>query len=569
MKALRRMEYRGYDSAGIATYDEGVISLRKGIGKVAEVNAVLHMDEMGGRMGVGHTRWATHGGVTEANAHPHLSNSGGIALVHNGIIDNYVELKRELEDRGYVFHSQTDTEVIVNLLQSSYEVTKDPRTAMVMVLKRLQGTFAFAAIFPDGTLAAARLHEPLIVGVARDGLFIASDILGFLEQTDRVMYIDNRQFVVMRDGKLLILNFDGALVHQELIRVADEIRDVERGEYVHYTLKEIFDQPRAILKTVDKVHGLAPKAAELIKNAKHVYLTGSGSSFNAALVGKYLFSKFGRVNSETIIASEARFSPHRFDEDSVIVAISQSGESADVLESVAMAKEGGASVVSIVNVPTSSLARVSTLSMNLGCGPEIGVAATKSFTSQLAVLYCLARELSNGALHPSFDVVSAQMSQILQNQSKVIALAERMMAVPDVYILGTGIHYCIAAEASLKIKELAYIHAEALPGGELKHGPLALLDSGSYVVILNPSDSTHRNVLASAHEVRARGAKVIGISDSPSDAYDSWLNIPLTVEEMYPLLEVVPMQLLSYHLAVRRNSNPDYPRNLAKSVTVK
>ncbi len=563
------MEYRGYDSAGIATLQGSSIALRKGIGKVSEVNSLMHLDEMEGEVGVGHTRWATHGGVTEANAHPHLSNSGEIAVVHNGIIDNYLELKQELQAEGYFFHSQTDTEVIVNLLQQSYGKSRDARSAILETVSRLRGTYSFAAVFPDGTLAAARLREPLIVGVARDGLFISSDILGFLEQTDRVIYIDNGQLVVMKAGRLLISDFAGRLVHQELVRVADEIRDADRGEYVHYTLKEIFEQPAAVVKTAERMDSLSGRAAGMIRNAKRVYLTGSGSSFNAAQVGKYLFSKYGQVNCETIIASEARFSPHKFDSDSLVIAISQSGESADVLEAVAMAKENGAGILSVVNVPTSSLARVSSLSMSLGCGPEIGVAATKSFTSQLVVLYCIAKELGTGTLTPSFESVAKLMSEILENQSKIGALAEKMIAVSDVYLLGTGLHYCLAAEAALKIKELAYIHAEALPGGELKHGPLALLDASSFVILLNPSDSTHENVVASAHEVKARGAKVIGISDIPCDAYDYWINIPSTSEDLYPLLEVMPMQLLSYHLAVHRNANPDYPRNLAKSVTVK
>ncbi len=569
LNGLRRMEYRGYDSAGIATLDGGRISVRKGVGKVTEVNAAVHLGEMGGQLGVGHTRWATHGGVSEVNAHPHVSNSGEIAVVHNGIIENFAELKRELEEQGYVFRSQTDTEVIVNLLQSSFERSRDPRASVLYVVSRLEGTYSFAAIFPDGTLAAARFREPLIVGVAKDGLFVSSDILGFLEQTDRVVYIDNRQFVVMRGGRLLIADFDGRLVHQELVRVADEIRDADRGDYVHYTLKEIFEQPRTTVRTAEKVAPLAAEAASIIKSADHVYLTGSGSSFHAALVGKYLFSKFGGVSTETIIASEARFAPQRFSPSSVMVAISQSGESADVLEAVAMAKEDGARVISIVNVPTSSLARMSSFTINLACGPEIGVAATKSFTSQLVALYSIAQILGGNGSAQSFELVGRQMSEVLQNHSKVSALAERMASLSDVYVLGTGVHYCVAAEGSLKIKELAYVHAEALPGGELKHGPLALLDSNSFVIVLNPSDLTHRNLVAGAHEVRARGAKVVGISDIPSDTYDYWINIPGTSEELYPLLEVIPLQLLAYHMAVRRNANPDYPRNLAKSVTVK
>jgi glucosamine--fructose-6-phosphate aminotransferase (isomerizing) len=569
IKGLQRMEYRGYDSAGIATFSNREISVRKGVGKVAEVNALLHMDELKGEVGVGHTRWATHGGVTKENAHPHLSNSGQIALVHNGIVTNYVELKEELQREGYSFSSQTDTEVIVNLIQLNFEETRDVKTAIMRTVAKLRGSYSFAAVFPDGTLAAARYREPLIVGISRDGYLVASDILGFVEQTDKVIYLDNREIIIMKEGAQVICDFDGRSVRHELIRVSNEIAAADKGEYVHYTLKEIFEQPASILKTAEKAAPEVARAVEIIKCAKSLYVTGSGSSFHAALVGKYLLSKYGGLNVEPIMASEAEFSPHRLDSNSVMIAISQSGETADVLEAVNWAKEKGAAIISIVNKGTSSLAQMSSMTIELGCGPEIGVAATKSFTSQLVVLYKIADLLSGGAINPRFDELSRQMTGILENQTKIKALAEKVMGVSDIYILGMGVHYSIAAEAALKIKELAYIHAEALPGGELKHGPLALLDSNSYVVFLNPSDSTHSNVLTSAHEVKSRGAKIIGISDSPSEIYDYWINIPPMDTVMFPLLEILPMQLFSYYLALRKNANPDYPRNLAKSVTVK
>jgi glucosamine--fructose-6-phosphate aminotransferase (isomerizing) len=338
---------------------------------------------------------------------------------------------------------------------------------------------------------------------------------------------------------------------------------------VHYTLKEIFEQPASILRTAEKIAPEVARAAEMIRSAKNLYITGSGSSFHAALVGKYMLSKFGGMNIEAIMASEAEFSPHRLDNESVMIAISQSGETADVLEAANWAKEKGARIISIVNKTSSSLAQMSSLTIGLGCGPEIGVAATKSFTSQLVVLYTIAGLLSGGSLSPRFDDLSRQMSEVLDNQTKIKALAEKLTGLSDIYILGMGANYSVASEAALKIKELAYVHAEALPGGELKHGPLALLDSNSYVVFLNPSDSTYSNVMTSAHEVKARGAKIIGISDRPSEIYDYWINIPSTEAEMFPLVEMLPMQLLAYYLAIHRNANPDYPRNLAKSVTVK
>jgi glucosamine--fructose-6-phosphate aminotransferase (isomerizing) len=305
----------------------------------------------------------------------------------------------------------------------------------------------------------------------------------------------------------------------------------------------------------------------MIKEAKSIYITGSGSSYNAALVGKYLFSHHAGIRTEAIISSEAQFSPMYLDQNSLLLALSQSGESADVIDAATIAKEHGSMVASIVNVETSSLSRLSAVSVGLGCGPEIGVAATKSFTSQLAVLYSLDALLHGGK---EFDLQSlpVEMRRILANDEPIRRLAADLKDVQDIYVLGDGVHFFIACEASLKLKELAYIHAEAMPSGELKHGPLALLDSSSYVLVFNPSDATHPNVLAGAHEVKARGAKIIGVSDRPNEIYDYWIQIPSVKEQLFPILEIIPIQLLAYHMALQRNTNPDYPRNLAKSVTV-
>jgi glucosamine--fructose-6-phosphate aminotransferase (isomerizing) len=563
------MEYRGYDSAGIATFNDGRIALRKGVGKVAEVNQTFRLDSLPGGVGIGHTRWATHGGVTEANAHPHVSSSGQIAIVHNGIIDNHAELREMLLGKGYLFRSETDSEVIANLLQLNYDRTLDVTETIDRTVAELNGNYAFAAVLPDGTLAAARFHEPLILGLGPDGYFLASDVLGFVEQTDRVIYIENREIITATSKGLSVRDFGGSPAKHEVIRISTEVADVDKGEYVHYTMKEIVEQPFTILKTALKSGAELSRAAEAIRQAKMVYVTGSGSSLNAGLIGKYLLSKHARINVEPIISSEARFSAIRFDAESVLVAVSQSGESADVLEAVSMAKEGGAKVVSIVNVERSSLARMSSVAIGLGCGPEIGVAATKSFTSQIVAFMRLADEASKGRISPNFEEVSRVISDSLADHSKIRRIAEKIADIRDIYVLGMGAHWPIASEASLKLKELAYVHAEAIPGGELKHGPLALLDSHAQVILLNPSDSTYPNVMASGHEVKARGAKVIGVSDRPSEIYDHWIEIPSVDQNLFPLVEVIPLQLLSYYLALRQNANPDYPRNLAKSVTVK
>jgi glucosamine--fructose-6-phosphate aminotransferase (isomerizing) len=562
------MEYRGYDSAGVATLASGGIAVRKGVGRVDEVNRRYHLDELPGSVGIGHTRWATHGGVTEANAHPHLSSAGRIALVHNGIVENYVELREMLTERGFRFRSETDSEAIANLLEWHHSRTGDARAALRATVSELTGNFAFAALFPDGTLGAARFHEPLIVGIGPAGYYVASDILGFVDRTDRVLYLGNRELVTIGRRGIFVCDFDGRPVRHDVVRVAEEVANAGKGDYVHHTLKEIFEQPLTIPRAGRGPSALAEASAALSR-ARRVYITGSGSSFNAALVGKYLLSKHAGIAAETLISSEMKFSPVRMDGETVVMAISQSGESADILEAVNIARERGATIVSVVNVMGSSLAQLSSVAVGLDCGPEIGVAATKSFSAQLAVLYGIAGALSEGSAGTSLAEAPERVSEVLRGHLKIKELADKLAGISDVYVLGRGIHYAIAAEASLKLKELAYVHAEALHGGELKHGPLALLDSESRVIILNPSDSTYRDVLASAHEVKARGAKVIGISDRPSEIYDDWIEIPSTPEDLFPLVELIPTQLLAYYLAVRRNENPDYPRNLAKSVTVK
>jgi glucosamine--fructose-6-phosphate aminotransferase (isomerizing) len=567
VKALRRMEYRGYDSAGIATLADGNIILRKGIGKVDQVNNSKQLELLPGTVGIGHTRWATHGGVSEANAHPHLSSSGKIAIVHNGIIENYEELKTMVGQHGYVFKSQTDSEVIANVLQYNRDLGMTIEETICETLKVLKGRYAFIALMDDGTLVGARSHAPLILGLGRHGVFISSDIIGFVENADQVIYLDNGQFVIVRPHTIRLCDFEGRPVENRLVRVSKELGDAELGDFVHHTLKEIHDQPLVITKAGGRARSDLVVLARMIKEAKSIYITGSGSSYNAALVGKYLFSHHAGIRTEAIISSEAQFSPMYLDQNSLLLALSQSGESADVIDAATIAKEHGSMVASIVNVETSSLSRLSAVSVGLGCGPEIGVAATKSFTSQLAVLYSLDALLHGGK---EFDLQSlpAEMQKILANDEPIRRLAADLKDVQDIYVLGDGVHFFIACEASLKLKELAYIHAEAMPSGELKHGPLALLDSSSYVLVFNPSDATHPNVLAGAHEVKARGAKIIGVSDRPNEIYDYWIQIPSVKEALFPILEIIPIQLLAYHMALQRNTNPDYPRNLAKSVTV-
>jgi len=569
VKGLKRMEYRGYDSVGVATKSNGKIEVKKGVGKVAEVNNSIHLDTLPGKIGIGHTRWATHGKVTDINAHPHSSSSGKIAIVHNGIIENFNELKNDLQKNGYSFKSDTDSEVIANLLQQNYDQSSDEKKSIIKTVSKLKGHYAFVAMFENGVLAAARFHEPMIIGVGKDDYFLSSDVLGFIEQTDDAIYIDNGNFVIIDSSGIQICDFKGNSVKQQITKVSKEFADAYKGDYAHFTLKEISEQPDTILRAGESTKDAIEQATDFIKHAKSLYITGSGTSYNAALIGKYLMSKYAKIKLEPIISSELPALPDSIEPNSILIAISQSGESADVLEAVNIAKKSNAKILSIVNLLTSSLVHESSIVMGMNCGPEIGVAATKSFTSQLAILYKITDNLCNGCVGIDFNKVSESISKILSNHSKIQAISKELKDVSDIYVLGRGIHYPIASEAALKLKELAYIHAEGIPGGELKHGPLALMDSNVYVIIINPNDSTYNDTLTSAIEIKARGAKIIGISDKKSDVYDHWIEIPSINESMFPIIEIVPIQLMAYYSAIEKDTDPDYPRNLAKSVTVR
>ncbi|MDO8641182.1 MAG: glutamine--fructose-6-phosphate transaminase (isomerizing), partial [Nitrosarchaeum sp.] len=414
VKGLKRMEYRGYDSVGVATESNSKIELKKGVGKVDEVNAKIQLDTLPGKVGIGHTRWATHGKVTDENAHPHSSNSGELAIVHNGIIENFEQLKKELEKDGYVFKSETDSEVIANLLQKNYEITKNVKNAIIKTVSELKGHYAFVAMFENGQLAAARFHEPLIVGIGKNSYFLSSDVLGFIEQTDNAIYIENGNFVIIDKDKLQILDFNGESVKQQITKVSKEFADVYKGDYAHFTLKEISEQPDTIFKAGENTKDAIKNAANYIKNSKNIYITGSGTSYNAALIAKQVLAKYAKIKADTIISSELQFSSDIIEPNSTLIAISQSGESADVLDAVNIAKKVNCKVISIVNSLTSSLARESNIVIGMNCGPEIGVAATKSFTSQMIIIYKITEELCNGKFEISYKEISEAISKILE-----------------------------------------------------------------------------------------------------------------------------------------------------------
>ncbi len=504
VNGLKRMEYRGYDSVGVATESE-----------------------------------------------------------------NQIKLKKQLENEGYSFKSETDSEVIANLLQKNYELTKDVKETILKTVSKLKGNFSFVAMFENGQLAAARFHEPLIIGIGKDDFFLSSDVLGFIEYTDDAIYMENGNFVILDKNKFQIFDFNGEHVKYVITKVSKEFGDAYKGDYAHFTLKEIFEQHETILKAGEKTPDAIEKTADYIRHAKNIYITGSGTSYNSALIAKQIFSKYAKIKAETIISSELQFAPDSIEENSILIAISQSGESADVLDAVRIAKEANCKIISIVNLLTSSLARESDIVIGMNCGPEIGVAATKSFTSQLVILYKIVQKLTNNDITINFEKFAESILKILENPKKIQQIAKELKDISDIYILGRGINYPIAIEAALKLKELTYIHAEGIPGGELKHGPLALMDSNVFVIVFNPNDSTYSDMLTTAREIKARNAKIIGISDIESDVYDYWIEIPKIDEVLYPISEIIPIQLLSYYAALEKNTDPDYPRNLAKSVTVK
>ena len=570
VNGLKKMEYRGYDSVGIATNLDSEILVKKGIGKVNTVNLDLKLDTMPGHVGIGHTRWATHGRVNATNAHPHLCSDGNIAVVHNGIIENYCELRKDLENEGVVFKSETDTEVIPNLLGSFFKQTGNIKETLMKTVGKLNGQYSFISLLQDGSLVAARFHEPLIMGIGEKECFVSSDVLGFIEKTDQVIYLDNEEFVIIDDKGYRIYDFDGNPMSHNIVTISKQNNDVNKEGHEHFTRKEIFEQPSTILNTVNNPNNDWGKFVDIIQNSSNVYITGSGTSYNVALVAKYLFPMHTTISPETIMSSEMNYSKNRLHKDSLIITISQSGESADVLEAVSIAKERGLKVISVINSAESSLERASDASLRLYCGTEIGVAATKSFISQLSIFYKIVELISKQSIVFDAKRISKLILEILDNESMIINISKKIKDASDIYILGRGIHYPIAKEGALKIKELSYVHAEGFPTGELKHGPLALMDESSYVIAINPEDDTYQNNLSNIQEVKARGAKIIGISNKPDDAYDYWIKIPKVEQDIvYPLIETIPFQLLAYHMSLEKGEDPDYPRNLAKCVTVK
>ncbi len=571
LEGLKRVEYRGYDSAGMATNNNCALSIRKGAGRVSEIEQRQSLSSLKGSIGMAHTRWATHGGVTDKNAHPHASCRELVAVIHNGIIENYLPLKKDLLARGHRFRSETDTEVIAHLVEDEYKRLRDPLRATMAATKKLKGQYAIAVMFQDrpDLMVGARKDAPLIVGVGDRKMFLASDVLAFLGHTDRTIFLDNYETVELKKDKVRILSRNGKEVKRKPTQVAWELGDLSKSDFTHYTLKEINEQPRTVVSAATQDVEKVEEFARAIRKAKSLYITASGTSYHAGLLMKFRLNKEARIRADAVVAGELKEHSGFLGKGSVLVTLSQSGETADLMEAVKEAKKRGAKVYSIVNAVGSSLARESDGVLLLNCGPEVGVAATKSFTAQVVVTNMvvdavLGKRRSNGVKELA-DAVAEALKCDQQIRNLVWEYKDRS----DFYFVARGYESPVALEGALKLKELSYIHAEGMAASELKHGTIALIEKGTPVVVLSSSGESHADSLSSAEELRARGADVIGISDVKDEVYRHYIQVPRVQPKFTPVVEAVPLQLLAYHMAVARRNDPDYPRNLAKSVTVK
>jgi glutamine---fructose-6-phosphate transaminase (isomerizing) len=574
IEALRCVEYRGYDSAGIAVLSDGGLSIRKDIGTLEEIDIRHNLSALPGNVAIGHTRWATHGGVTVANAHPHVDCRNEIAVVHNGIIQNYQALRDELLGRGHRFTSETDSEVIGHLLEEAVGAGQTLEAAVPAVAQRLEGSYAYLAISarcPD-VIVGIRRGNPMVVGLSPRGCFITSDALSFPEHVTTLVPLGENETVVLRAGSADYYDNTGKKLCKKAMPYHGKGGAVGKNGSRYYMLKEIMEQPEVLEQALTQDRELFLATAMDILRAGHVVIIACGTSRYAALVGRYLFSRVGRKFCDVVMASEFQYFTESVDKDTLVVAVSQSGETADVIEGVKRAREAGARVISIINRPMSQLSDMSDRIIYLNCGPELCVAATKSFISQLVVFYLLAYAMVNNFDQAVTDLraISAEITKVIEwNNEPLKALSESLKEKRDFYYIARGINFAIASEAALKAKEVSYIHAEGMPAGELKHGTLALIEPGTPVAVICPDDYTYQETLSNAIEARSRGAYIIAVSDIPNEVYDFWIKIPRVNELLYPIVSTVPLQLLAYYLAVARGHDPDKPRNLAKSVTVK
>jgi len=593
LKGLKRLEYRGYDSAGIALLNSGV-KVHKKKGKVADLEETLQGKDLHAHIGIGHTRWATHGEPNDRNAHPHLSASGNLAMIHNGIIENYAQLKKELINKGYKFKSDTDTEVLLNFIED-IKTNNDCllEEAVRIALKRVVGAYVIVLIdkaSPD-TLIAARKGSPLVIGIGKNEHFLASDASPIIEYTKEVVYVNDYEIAIIKPDELILKNLGNERQTPYITKLDMELAAIEKGGYDHFMLKEIFEQPQTIYDCLrgrlDVEAGTITmsgiqKYAEQIMNANRIVMVACGTSWHAGLVAEYIFEELCRINVEVEYASEFRYRNPVINKGDVIIAISQSGETADTLVAIENAKSKGAIILGVVNVVGSSIARISDAGAYTHAGPEIGVASTKAFTAQLAVLTMIALKIGHtkGTLshdrymHLLQEVhdIPDKVAEVLQSHEKIKILAEKYKDAKDALYLGRGYNFPVALEGALKLKEISYIHAEGYPAAEMKHGPIALVDEDLPVVFVATRDSYHEKMISNMQEIKARKGKVIAVINEGDEQSTSLANdvivVPEADEIVAPMLSTIPMQLLAYYIGVAKGYDVDKPRNLAKSVTV-
>jgi glucosamine--fructose-6-phosphate aminotransferase (isomerizing) len=570
---LKRLEYRGYDSAGIAIVDpEGNTDVRKDVGRVDAINGKLDFLAMRGTIGIGHTRWATHGGVTQKNAHPHISNNRKIVVIHNGIVENYQEIKRMLLENGFTFYGETDTETIPNLIELEMRKGKDFETAARDAIKQLEGYYAVLAMFEgERKIVASRDGSPLVAGVGSGENFIGSDIPAFLEHTKTVMYIHDKDFVVIDDRGIRFHDLDGHPLERPVHSIDWSLEQAQKGDFDHFMMKEISEQVDTVQKAANQDKDTVFAVADAVRNAKGVFLVACGSSYHACLSASYIFSKVANMHVNLVLASEFSNYEHFLTPETLVIAVSQSGETIDVLDAVRTARRKGSKVMSIVNVMGSSLYRNSDKALMLNAGPEICVLSTKTYTAQLAVLsllaYAVAGRYDEGrqSLQYLWNIIYNLTAANTRDYIK--QLADKLKDREHVFLIGRGLQYPTALEAALKIKEVSYIHAEGFSGGELKHGTIALIEPGTPTIVFSSADN-EKEIISNAMEIKARGGYIIGINAQNNEVFDFFIKTP-DVGLLNPITQIIPIQILAYQLAVLRGCDPDKPRNLAKSVTVK
>ena len=583
IEGLRRLEYRGYDSAGIAipTQIGQPLFIKKRSGKLKNLEEALGKTPTTSS-GIGHTRWATHGGPTDTNAHPHLDNEGNLALIHNGIIENYEQLRSELEKRGHKFKSETDTESVVHLLsEARKENNGDLAAAMRQVCKQLKGSFTLLAIHSDNPthIVGARRNSPLVVGLGTNENFLASDVAAFISHTKKALELGQDQVVEITPNSVVVTNLDGAVVQGKEFEISWDASAAERGGFSHFMLKEIYEQPKAISDTlIGRLSGLDLKIK--FEKIDKIVIIACGTAYNAGLVGKYAIEKWGNIPVDVELASEYRYREPSLNEKTLVIPISQSGETMDTLMALRYAKSKGAKILSVCNTNGSTIARESDSVLYTHAGPEIAVASTKAFATQLVAMYLIGLEIGRNLntltkkeikfICEELSQLPARVEQILETVEPLRETTRKFKSAESILFLGRHVGYPTALEGALKLKELAYMHAEGFAGGELKHGPIALIDKGTPVIAIMPSqDSVLAEKMSSnIQEVKARGAVVIVISEYEFSGADYLIRIPKVTQLMQPVLAVVPLQVIAYEMAVVRGNDVDQPRNLAKSVTV-